>query len=342
VPPLDEKAYRKEVERALLDIAARCRKNHDPVVVLDDGGLVTQILNEDPRFADVLSKFKVVEQTTRGITASEQKPLKVPLVSVATSKSKQHEGEMIGRAVVAKVLQGLERSGRKVKGLAITLVGYGVIGSKICEALKAAGARVTVVETNAERAEEARRRGFKVATKEEALPKCDVVIGATGRRSLELKDLESLKDGAAFVSASSKQVEADMQGLKAKARRATPLDPGAPLVHLPNVEYQLNGKKILALGDGWPINFDGDVEDLSPEEIQLTRCAMFLGALQAASLNTHSARKDRIIPLDPEKDEALLDAYLAYQKKHRPSHAIGNPADWASVLRAVAKDAGLV
>jgi hypothetical protein len=31
------------------------------------------------------------------------------------------------------------------------------------------------------------------------------------------------------------------------------------------------------LGDGWPVNFDGDVEDIAPQKIQLTRTPMFEG-----------------------------------------------------------------
>lgn len=341
VSALDEHAYKKEVEKALVDIAARCRKNHEPVVVMDDGGLVTQILSEDPRFKDVLDMFKVVEQTTRGITASESNPLKVPLISVATSKSKSVEGELVGRSVAAKVIQGLERSGKQVKNLSVTLIGYGVVGSKICDALRASGAKVTVVESTPTRAEEARRAGFEVVDKQTALKTCDVVIGATGSRSLELADLKLLKDGAAWASASSKQLEGDSQGLKAAATSSTVLDPGAPLVHLPNVEYVLDGKQLLSIGDGWPINFDGDVEDISPEEIQITRCAMFLGGLQAASLNTHDADKDRIIPLDEEADEKLYQAYREFQKKHPPSQKISDPRQWADVLRELAATAGL-
>ncbi|MBL8953146.1 MAG: NAD-binding protein [Myxococcaceae bacterium] len=341
VPAMDVDAYKQAVLQGLLDTAKRCRKNHEPVVVLDDGGQVTQILNEDPRFEDVRSLFKVVEQTTRGITNSEAKALKVPLISVATSKSKAVEGELVGRSVAQKVLQGLERSGKPVKGLEVTLVGYGVVGSQVCAALKEAGAKVTVVENTPARAAEAKAAGFAVTAKAQALKKCDVVIGATGHRSLEVEDLKLLRDGAAFVSASSKQVEADMVGLKAKAKAMKTLDPGAPLVHLPNVEYTLGGKTLLALGDGWPINFDGDVEDISAEEIQVTRCAMFLGALQASRMNRHDATKDRFIPLDPAADEALYAAYRAFQKKHPPSREIGDPAKWADVLRAVAKTAGL-
>jgi len=341
VPALDEKAYRQAVLQGLLDTAKRCRKNQEPVVVLDDGGQVTQILNEDERFKDVRALFKVVEQTTRGITNSESKHLKVPLISVALSKSKAVEGELVGRSVAQKVLQGLARSGKKVKGLEITVIGYGVVGSQICAALKEAGAKVTVVESTPARAGEARAAGFKVGAKDAALKRCDVAIGATGHRSLEVSDLKLLKDGAAFVSASSKQVEADMAGLKAKATKSKTLDPGAPLVHLPNVEYTLAGKTLLALGDGWPINFDGDVEDISPEEIMITRCAMFLGALQAASMNRKNAEKDRFFALDPAKDEALYQAYRAFQKKHPPSREISDPAKWADVLRAVAKTAGL-
>src|SRR5207302_6760964 len=101
-------AYQKAVAQAVDDAAARARKNHAPVVVLDDGGLVTEILRA-PKYADVVDAFKIVEQTTRGITVAEEEPLKTPIINVARSEAKKLEGTFIGRAVALKVVQGLER-----------------------------------------------------------------------------------------------------------------------------------------------------------------------------------------------------------------------------------------
>ena len=109
---------------------------------------------------------------------------------------------------------------------------------------------------------------------------------------------------------------------------------------LPTASYKLGKQTLTMLGDGWPINFDGGVEDLPPEEIQLTRCVMFAGALQAASLKPHRLKNKGIIPLDAEEDATLLERYtkLMEELSDEPERPIGNPDDWADVVREIAEN----
>ena len=282
VPPLSVAKYEQAVRKAVDDMVARHRRNHKPVVVLDDGGLVTKILHSDPRYADVLPAFKIVEQTTRGITVAEKQRLEVPVINVARSLSKRAEGIFIGQAVAAKVLQGLRRSGRDLSGARVTVMGYGIVGEAVAVELKRAGARVTVVERSGDRARAARKARFSVTTKARALPTSDVVIGATGHQSLTLADLRKLPGGAVVASASSKQVEFDMAGLRKAASSRRLVKSDNPLVRLPTARYKLGRAEITVLGDGWPVNFDGDVEDIPARHIQLTRAVMFAGALDGS------------------------------------------------------------
>lgn len=342
-PELSERSYRQTVERAVADMVKRHRKNHEPVVVLDDGGLVTEILHKNPAYKDVLGAFKIVEQTTRGITAAEAMDVRTPIVNVARSRTKALEGEMIGRSVAAKLMQGLERLGKSVAGVKVTVTGYGVVGRSIARALKEAGAIVTVVEPSSARAAEASGppHFFAVATKAKALKGAQIVIGATGERSLTLEDLARLPAGAIVASASSKQLEIDLAGLAAAADRRELLPADSPLVKLPTARYRLGGKELTVLGDGWPLNFDGDVEDLPPEEIQVTRAVMFAGALQAARLKAHHVEKQRIIALDPDLDEQLHDRYRELEAERTQLQPIGDPSRWMDVIRDLAKKVAL-
>ncbi|MFO0725579.1 MAG: NAD(P)-dependent oxidoreductase [Myxococcota bacterium] len=340
VPPLDSRAFRKNVEEALDAAIAQHKKNHQPIVVLDDGGLVAEILHSDlKKYGPVLGAFKIVEQTTRGITAAEERDLKVPIINVARSRSKGVEGALIGRAVPAKIEQGLARLGQSVKGKHVTVVGYGIIGQAIAEGLAAAGAKVTVVEASPTRAAEALAAGFQLKSLEDAVKDTQVLVGATGKHSIGLQHLQALPPGAVVVSASSKQLEIDMNGLRKAATKEWAVPCDDPLVRLPSVTYTLEGKKLTVLGNGWPVNFDGDVEDIPAEEIQLTRCAMFAGALQAAGLKTHVAGQNRLIPLDEEVDQRLYDRFFEEQKsmKQRP---IGDPSKALDDLRALAERVG--
>lgn len=335
VPALSPRAYRQGVKQAVDDMVARHRRNHKPVVVLDDGGLVTEILHSDPRYADVLGAFKIVEQTTRGITVAEQRQLKVPVVNVARSAAKRAEGRFIGQAVATKVVQGLGRLGRDLGGARVTVIGYGVVGSAVARELAQRNARVTVVETGAARAREARRAGYAVAEKSAALPTAQVVIGATGNQSLTLADMRQLHSGVVVASASSKQLELDMEGLGRAASRRTLVESGSPLVRLPTARYTLGRAEITVLGDGWPVNFDGDVEDIPAGLIQITRAAMFAGAIQAAGIKTNYAKNRGIIALDAKVDRLILRRFNQLHRERQPT-TIHDPDRWADGLRRVA------
>ena len=336
VPTLSVAAYEKEVKRAVDDMVAKHRRNHKPVVVLDDGGLVTKILHSDVRYADVLGAFKIVEQTTRGITLAEQQQLKLPVINVARSMSKRAEGVFIGQAVAAKVLQGLRRSGRKLAGARVTVMGYGIVGQAVAAELKRAGAHVTIVETSGQRARAARKARFSVTTKDRALPASEVVIGATGHQSLSLADLRKLPGGATVASASSKQVELDMAGLRKAASWRKLVKVDNPLVRLPTARYKLGRAEITVLGDGWPVNFDGDVEDIPARHIQLTRAVMFAGALQAAGVKTNHLKNRRLMPLDRQLDRQILRRFKSLQKRQGAAAEIHDPARWMEVIQGVA------
>jgi hypothetical protein len=308
VPALSMSAYRDEVARGLKDIVALARKNQNGILVLDDGGLVTELLHSDPAYADMLDDIKIVEQTTQGILAAEKRELSVPVVNVARSQSKAAEAEFIGQAVGAKLLQALRRDGGSLDGRKVGLLGYGMIGPAIASTLRDAGAAVTINDTSPTRMEEAAQAGFKTASKEDTLEQAEIVVGATGRRSVEAADMQRLKKGTVLVSATSKQVEIDVD---AAAKHPVRL---------------LNG--------GWPINFDGDVEDIPSSQIQITRAAMFAGAIQAAALRANEKRNKRIVPLDPAVDAKILSRFDALGRG-RDAGEIGDPDRWVDVAREI-------
>ena len=116
------------------------------------------------------------------------------------------------------------------------------------------------------------------------------------------------------------------------------IEPGSPLVTLPTRAYQLGSRELTITGDGWPVNFDGDVEDIPAEEIQLTRAVMLAGAIQAASLKPHRASSKGVIPLDPDLDKLVLEGFRALMKGRKSKPPIGDPSRWAEVLRTTAAE----
>jgi adenosylhomocysteinase len=335
VPELDEVQYRKVVEQAVHDAAQRARRTQEPVVVLDDGGLVAEILHSDPRLADVISQFKIVEQTTRGITAAEKLKLRTTIVNVARSRAKQREAEIIGRTVAEKVAQSLRRHGGDLRGKRIVVTGYGLVGEPLCTLLRSLGAKVEVIDPGEDAADRARADGFEVVTRQ-ALTKADIVIGATGTQSLPIEDLRLLKDGAMVASASSKQLEIDMKSLGARSTARTDVRVAGSRARLPTRRYTLGRRRITVLGDGWPINFDGDVDSAPPEEIQITRAAMFAGAIQAAGIDNRAKSTHDIVALDEAIDRGLVKRFNAL-RRGKKAPPVSDPDQWREQLARLAK-----
>jgi hypothetical protein len=78
-------------------------------------------------------------------------------------------------------------------------------------------------------------------------------------------------------------------------------------------ELIYHGKNLIVLNDGRPINFDGRLDNIEPEYIQLTRALMLLGALQAVATDDPG-----VTSLDRKKDpkqQQLQDDLLAWVQK---------------------------
>ncbi len=344
-PKLDIEDYKRTVTKAIDDAVALHKKNGEPIVVLDDGGLVSHLLHDDPKYAAVRSKFRIVEQTTGGVLLAEKHALESVVVNVARSDSKALEGEAIGEVVAAKTVQALARFGAGLDKKELVLIGYGVIGPAIASEMLARGARVTVIERSRERADAARKAGFHVIVddpadpkaverRRAALAKADLVVGATGRRTLSLDDMRALKDGAAIASASSKRGELDMEGLEGAASAREEVPSNEPLVTLPTAKYRLKGRNLFVIGDGYPVNFDGGVQSVPPEKIQLTDAAM-LAALFQASRVGNSQRG--LIDLDAATDARLLARHRALRSQRTgPAPVVYDPARWRDVIAVIA------
>jgi hypothetical protein len=148
--------------------------------------------------------------------------------------------------------------------------------------------------------------------------------------------MRQLRSGVVVASASSKQLELDMEGLGRASSRRTLVRSNSPLVRLPTARYKLGQKEITVLGDGWPVNFDGDVEDIPPGLIQITRAAMFAGAIQAAGIKTNYVKNRRMISLDTKVDRLILRRFNQMRRAHTPGTTIHDPERWADGLRQVA------
>lgn len=308
VPPLDLDAWYELVREALEERIAAAKKSGRKVLVMDDGGLVEMMFEKYPHLQKDRQLVKIVEQTRRGITVADGVELHEAVVNVAQSWSKYVEGPMIGSSLEAKAVSRLAAIGvENLKGKHIGLVGYGTIGAPLAQFLAKAGAIVTVLDKSEASLKDAKEAGLRVETdREKFFSKQDIIFGTTGVRSMTAEDLALLKDGAIIGSGSSKLVEIDVDALAEMARqKGGKVEVVDAKSHPPTVRYtDGKGKQVTLLARGFPMNFDGSIEDISAERIQLTRGLMLIGALQAAGMSAAGIHR-----LDPDLQLRLLRAF---------------------------------
>ncbi len=292
-PPLNIAAWERQVEDALHAMVERSKKNGKKIVVFDDGGLVAKILHEKPWAKEHQHLFRIVEQTTRGITVAKKYDLQVPLVNYAQDPAKNLEGSMIGEVVLDRIYRRLDAIGKKeqLKGMPITCVGAGVIGLPTALDLARAGAKVTIYDLDPKARDQARataeQEGLDIVVADnptDAFTGAKMIVGSTGHTSIGAAAFSLMADGCMLVSTSSKLVEIDMDLLDGKATHGgqlarTIIDDDS---HPPTCSYRLDdGRTITVLADGFPVNFDGAVNCVDPADIQLTHAGMLLAGIQA-------------------------------------------------------------
>jgi len=305
VPPLDLEAWYLEVKKAMEERIASSKTSGRKIMVIDDGSLAAMMFDKYPVLAKEAHRFRIVEQTTRGITVADGVELNTPVVNVAQSWGKFVEGPMIGGIVAEKLvsrLAGIDIT--NLTGKHIGVVGAGTIGLPLAEFLRDQGAIVTVRDIGADGQTAAKKAGFAVETdSKKFFGKQDVIVGASGHQSMSAEDLTNLKSGAVIGSASSKLVEIDVAALAASSKGKPKVIDGDTFP--PTVRYTLkDGRTIDLVASGYPLNFDGDVESVASEKIQLTMGLLLIGAVQAANVDAAGVRR-----LDPKAQLDLLDAF---------------------------------
>jgi len=96
----------------------------------------------------------------------------------------------------------------------VVVAGYGWCSRGIAMRAQALGANVIVTEINPVKAIEARMDGFQVMTMEKAAPLGDIFVSATGcNKTIAVKHMLMMKDGAILTNAGHFNSEVDMAGL---------------------------------------------------------------------------------------------------------------------------------
>lgn len=217
------------------------------VVVQEIGGYLADHAAE---FGKVAGFQGVVEDTNNGHWRYESRAetLTYPVISIAHSPLKNLEDLQIGEAVCFSVERVLRhRLSRILRCAQVLVIGYGAIGSSCSAAFRSRGAATAVYDIDPLKLMRAHASGFQVGELPQLAARADIVIGATGQCSIGPDVAAVLPDGAVVASASSRQLEIDLAGLRERYRTrriAAEID-----------LWQRAGQQFFVLGSGFPINF---------------------------------------------------------------------------------------
>lgn len=196
-PPL------KLIPKTIVDI---CKSNsRKKILLVEIGGYSALVCTK------LHNVILAAEDTNQGHWRFKQreKYLTYPVVSIAQTRLKALENELIGCSIVYSVETLIRKHFNLdyIVGKRVLVISYGGIGSAVCRALAAHRARVRVYDRDASKLVQAYIDGFTVTQRYESLSWADIIIGCTGSTALSISDIALLKPKTLLVSGSSKQVE---------------------------------------------------------------------------------------------------------------------------------------
>jgi hypothetical protein len=287
-------------------IQSQKQKGFKKILIVDDGGdLWLSIPWQELKGVEIVG----VEQTQRGIRRIEESAVRIPpIVSVASSGIKKLvESEFIGISVVKK----LKEMGAIDAAAQIGILGVGSIGGAVERALKTIGRSAICYDPTYH--DSGARPDNAISSIDVLLNKSDLIIGTTGSDSIIGTALERVSGVKILASASSADTEFEslltLAGLSGDV-----FGTRIAQVH-ENLEMRI-------LNGGYPINFDRVKDSTPDEDIILTRCLLYIGAMQAVYLLSTHEQAGKLYDLDKTSQRHLLDQWIKYKKEIGQTHHV--------------------
>ena len=279
-----EKFFRLTVRKIL-------NSNAENIIVLDDGGKFIKHLQ-----GLNIQKVNIVgiEQTSAGYHQIKNLSLPFPVINVARSPTKLLlESPMIAEATahrIRKTFCNLSIFPQKV-----LILGGGPIGEAIFNYLSK-DYYVKIFDANPKISQ------IKNSLLDEIITEFDCIIGSTGTVSFPKEFHNKLQEKTWLIISSSSDREFD----------AIHLRKYLPKIH--DCHSTVENGKIFLANCGFPVNFDGERENIHPDQIQLTIALIVGGIIQA--LHTKQNQNKSIIPLSQDIEDFISKTFVSkYQRE---------------------------
>ena len=183
--------------------------------------LIKRMLGEKPKgwFAEVAGAIRgVSEETTTGVNRlyqlAAQGKLLFPAINVNDSVTKSKFDNLYGcrESLVDAIRRGTDVM---LSGKVAFVAGFGDVGKGSAASLRQAGCRVLVSEVDPICALQAAMEGYEVVTLEDAAPRADIFVTATGNKDIiGVEHMRAMKDRAIVCNIGHFDNEIDVAGLR--------------------------------------------------------------------------------------------------------------------------------
>ncbi|MCC6463080.1 MAG: adenosylhomocysteinase [Saprospiraceae bacterium] len=220
-------------------------------MILDDGGDLTNMVLD--QFPELVAAIRgISEETTTGVHRLYERMAKgtLPLPSInindSVTKSKFDNKYGCKESLVDAIRRATDLM---MAGKVAVVAGYGDVGKGSAASLRGAGARVIVTEIDPICALQAAMDGFEVKRMENAIPRANIVVTATGNCNIVTEEhFRLMNDKTIVCNIGHFDNEIDMAWLNQTYGHTK-------VVIKPQVDlYNIDGKDVIVLAEGRLVN----------------------------------------------------------------------------------------
>ncbi len=220
-------------------------------MILDDGGDLTNMVFDE--YPELIQHIKgLSEETTTGVHRLYERmkngTLHLPAINVNDSVTKSKFDNKYGcrESLVDAIRRATDLM---MAGKVAVVAGYGDVGKGSAESLRGVGVRVLVTEIDPICALQAAMDGYEVVPMDEATPRANIFVTATGNLNIiKERHFRKMKDKAVVCNIGHFDNEIDMAWLnKAYGSTKSQIKPQVDM-------YEIDGKEIIVLAEGRLVN----------------------------------------------------------------------------------------
>ena len=273
-----------------------------PNMILDDGGDLTKIMHDE--FSGMFEDIRgISEETTTGVLRlnemAKKGELLCPAINVNDSVTKSKFDNKYGCRESA--VDAIRRATDVMMAGKVAMVcGYGDVGKGTADSLRNAGCRVMVSEVDPICALQAAMEGYEVVTMDDAAPRADIFVTATGNKDVITVDhMRDMKDRAIVCNIGHFDNEIQTEPLR--NMKWDNIKPQVDEIEFPD------GKRIILLAEGRLVNLG-----CATGHPSFVMSASFTNQTlaQIELWNNHSAYDNKVYVLPKHLDEKVAALHL--------------------------------